>query len=235
MDGVAVDAAVAAMEMPRLGDGTISPRELARLLIEHVIREATSTMAEAAAEDAGTSGNGCRGRMPNTCVGTLDLRIPKLGAGSFSPEDVMERHGRTDRAMAAATIEVCADGISTRKAAGIAEALGVHGLSKDQASRICRGLGAAAGDLNGRTFDVMEELPRLWLDATCMKCRNEAHVASAAVATAIACDGNGSRCVVGFDVVDAEGHGSWLGFPQHLRGRGIKGTELVVPDAHRGS
>ena len=39
MDSVTVDAAVAAMEMPRLGDGTVNLRELARLLVEYVVNE----------------------------------------------------------------------------------------------------------------------------------------------------------------------------------------------------
>ena len=50
MDSVTVDAAVAAMEMPRLGDGTVNLRELARLLVEYVVNEVMSAMAEAAAK-----------------------------------------------------------------------------------------------------------------------------------------------------------------------------------------
>ena len=50
MDSVRVDAAVAAMEMPRLGDGALNVREPARLLVELVINEVMSAMAEAAAK-----------------------------------------------------------------------------------------------------------------------------------------------------------------------------------------
>ena len=126
MDSVTVDAAVAAMEMPRLGDGTVNLRELARLLVEYVVNEVMGAMAEAAAEDAGTSRNGYRTRLLNTCVGTIELRIPKLREGTFFPEDIIERYSRTDKAMAAAIIEMYAGGVSTRRVAGIAEALGVH-------------------------------------------------------------------------------------------------------------
>ena len=59
--------------------------------------------------------------------------------------------------------------------------------------------------------------------------RDGAHVASTAVVTAIACDGDGNRYVVGFDVVDTESYESWLGFLRHLRERGVGGTGLVVP------
>ena len=234
MDSVTVDAAVAAMEMPRLGDGTVNLRELARLLVEYVVNEVMGAMAEAAAEDAGTSRNGYRTRLLNTCVGTIELRIPKLREGTFFPEDIIERYSRTDKAMAAAIIEMYAGGVSTRRVAGIAEALGVHRLTKDQVSRMCRSLDAVVEDLNGRAFGELEEFPYLWLDATYVKCRDGAHVASTAVVTAIACDGDGNRYVVGFDVVDTESYESWLGFLRHLRKRGVGGTELVVSDAHQG-
>ena len=106
MDSVTVDAAVAAMEMPRLGDGTVNLMELGRALLEQIVNEVMRAMAEAAAEDAGTSRNGYRTRLLNTCVGTIELRIPKLREGTFFPEDIIERHGRTDRAMAAAIVEM---------------------------------------------------------------------------------------------------------------------------------
>lgn len=81
MDSVTVDAAVAAMEMPRLADGTVNLMELGRALLEQIVNEVMRAMAEAAAEDAGTSRNGYRDRRLETTIGTLELRIPKLMAG----------------------------------------------------------------------------------------------------------------------------------------------------------
>ena len=234
MDSVTVDAAVAAMEMPRLEDGCVNLQELARLLVEQVVNAVMDTMAEAAAEDAGTSRNGYRDRRLNTCVGPLELRIPKLRAGTFFPEDVIERYSRTDRAMLAAVLEMYRGGVSTRKVSGIVEALGAAELSKDQVSRICERLDAEVEDLNGRAFGPGERFPYLWLDATYVKCRRDGHVASTAVVTAIACDGDGNRYVVGFDVVDTESYDSWLSFLRGLRERGVGGVLLVVSDAHGG-
>ena len=51
MDSVTVDAAVAAMEMPRLADGTVNLMELGRALLEQIVNEVMRAMAEAAAED----------------------------------------------------------------------------------------------------------------------------------------------------------------------------------------
>ncbi len=234
MESVTVDAAVAAAEMPRFDDGCVNMQELARLLIEQVVNEVMDTVAAAAAEDAGTSRNGYRDRTLNTCVGTLELRIPKLRAGSFFPGDVMGRHSRTDRAMLAAVVEMYRSGVSTRKVSGVAEALGAGELGKDQASRICERLDREVEDMNGRLFGPDVHFPYPWLDATYAKCRREGHVASTAVVTAIACDENGNRYVVGFDVVDTESYESWLPFLRGLRDRGVPGVLLVVSDAHGG-
>ena len=74
-----------------------------------------------------------------TCVGTLTLRIPKLRAGSFFPDDVIERYQRVDRAIVAAVSEMYATGTSTRKVQKVAAAMGIERLSKDQVSAICDG------------------------------------------------------------------------------------------------
>ena len=76
-------------------------------------------------------------------------------------------------------------------------------------------------------------MPYIWLDATYVKCRTGSHVASVAVVTAIGCDEDGWRRVLGLDV-DTESYDSWLGFLQGLRARGVHGVELVTSDAHTG-
>ena len=60
------------------------------------------------------------------------------------------------------------------------------------------------------------------------ECRTGSHVASVAVVTAIGCDEDGWRRVLGLDVVDTESYDSWLGFLQGLRARGVHGVELVT-------
>lgn len=60
---------------------------------------------------------------PFTCLGTLDLRVPRLRSGGFFPEDVLTRHRRVDRALAAAA-EMYAAGTSARKV----ERLGGRGV-----------------------------------------------------------------------------------------------------------
>lgn len=226
-------AAAAAGTMPRFADGTINMQELLRQLAESVVNEIMSAEADELCASSGNSRNGYRERKLLTCVGTLTLRIPKLRCGSFFPEDVIERYQRADRALVAAVAEMYATGTSTRKVQRIAEKLGVDRLSKDQVCSIAQSLDADVEELLGRPLGNAE-MPYIWLDATYVKCRREGHVASTAVVTAIGCDSDGWRHVLGISVVDTESYGSWLTFLQRLRARGITGTVLVVSDAHEG-
>ena len=150
MESVAASSMSAAASMPRFGDGSVNMQELARQLVEQVADEVMSTEADMACEDVGTARNGYRDRKLNTCIGTLNLRMPKVRNGCFFPEDVIERYSRTDRALVAAVAETCRSGVSTRKVEGVAKTLGVDRPGKDQVSRICAALDAEAADLNGR-------------------------------------------------------------------------------------
>ncbi len=168
-----------------------------------------------------------------TSVGEITMRIPKLRMGTYFPEDVVNRYSRTDRAVVAAISEMYTCGVSTRKVAKVAAKLGVERMSASQVSRICATLDAEVADLQGRCFEGLG-FPYLWLDATYLKCRDEGHVESMAIVTAIACESDGYRRFVGFDCVDTESYGSWKAFLTDLRSRGLEGVRCVTSDAHAG-
>ena len=67
-----------------------------------------------------------------------------------------------------------------------------------------------------------------------MKCRREGHVSSTAIVTAIGCDADGWRHILGLAVVDTESHASWKEFLERIRERGVEGVQLVTSDAHEG-
>ena len=140
MESIADVALEAAMAIPRFEDGFASMQELLRQLAESIVNEIMSAEADQLCEATGNSRNGYRERRLVTCVGTLTLWIPKLRVGSFFPDDVLERHRRVDRAVAAAVAEMYATGTSTRKVQKAAAAMGIERLSKDQASAICEHL-----------------------------------------------------------------------------------------------
>ena len=228
-----VEAPEQALAIPRFEDGFVNMQELLRSLAESVVNEIMSAEADQMCEATGNSRNGYRDRKLVTCVGTLSLRIPKLRTGSFFPDDVLERYQRVDRAIVAAVAEMYATGTSTRKVQKVAQAMGIERLSKDQVSAICSNLDSEVGELLGRPLGGLET-PYLWIDATYVRCRRDGRVASTAVVTAIGCDSDGWRHVLGLGVVDTESYDSWSRFLQGIRARGVAGVRLVTSDAHEG-
>lgn len=233
MERIPEATAPEAAAIPRFEDGAINMQELIRQLAESVANEVMSAEADQLCEATGNSRNGYRERRLTTCVGTLSLRIPKLRLGSFFPEDVLVRYQRVDRAVVAAVAEMYATGTSTRKVQKVAAAMGIERLSKDQVSSIARSLDEEVEELLSRSLDG-SGVPYLWLDATYVKCRREGRVASTAVVTAIGCDSDGWRRVLGLGVVDTESYDSWLAFLRRVRDRGVKGVLLVTSDAREG-
>ena len=221
MDSMAEQAVctAAAGEMPKFADGTIDLRELFRELAESAISAVMDAEAEGICSASGSSRNGYRPRMLSTCVGTLDLRIPRLGKGSFFPDDILERCQRTDRALMAAVAEMHGTGTSMRKVQRIAGRMGTGRLLKDQASSMARSLDADVGELLARPLGDLA-MPCIWLGATYVECRREGHVSS----TAIGCDADGWRHILGLAAVDTEPCSSWKGFLERMRARGAEGA-----------
>ena len=179
------------------------------------------------------SRNGYRSRRLDTTVGTLDLRIPKPGSGSYFPTDLPGRYSRTDRALAAAVAETCAAGTPARKAGRVAAKFGVESLSRDQVSRLCAAAGGEVGAHPARDWSAMR-FAYLFLDATYVRCRVSGRVRSEALVTAIGVGDDGRKHFVGLTCANAESYASWRGFLQDLEGRGVRNVRLVTSDAHDG-
>ena len=220
-------------QLPTHGDGLLDMRELARTLLESMVNEVMDAQADMLCEDGANARNGYRERGLATPVGDIVLRIPKLRAGTYFPEGIIERYSRADRAVAAAVAESWANGVSTRKMERIARKMGIERLSKDQVSAMCRSLDAEVGELASRDLGGIE-VPYLFLDATYVKCRRDGRVQSTAVVTAIGVGSDGVRRMLGLAAIDTETYGGWLDFLRGLRERGLSGVRLVVSDAHAG-
>jgi putative transposase len=67
--------------------------------------------------------NGFRDRLVTTAAGDVELRIPKLRAGSFFPS-LLERRRRIDQALFAVVVEAYVTGTSTRKVDDLVVAMG---------------------------------------------------------------------------------------------------------------
>ena len=180
-------------------DGTLDLNELMRRLVEGFVNDLMDIQVDELFGGV-TPRNGYRERTLNTMVGPITLRIPKLREGTCFPSDVIRPYSRTDRALIGAIAEMYVNGVSTRKVEKVAAEMGFESLSSSQVSRMCATLDEEVAGLRSVRFSGMR-FPHLWLDATYMKCRENGHVASRAVVTAIAAGEDGSRQLVGLGVV----------------------------------
>jgi hypothetical protein len=134
--------------------------------------------------------NGSRPRTLTTTAGDLELRIPKLRAGT-NFGSLLERRRRVDQALFAVIMEAYLHGVSTRKVDDLVKALGADsGISKSEVSRICADLDEEVGAFRDRSLAEVA-YPYVFLDATYCKARVNRRVVSQAVviATGVTADG----------------------------------------------
>ena len=212
-------------------------RQITETLYQELIDAEAATVIGAGkyerSDERTTQRNGTRTRTLSTTAGDLELRIPKLRAGSFFPS-LLERRRRVDQALFAVVMEAYLHGVSTRKVDDLVKALGADsGISKSEVSRICADLDAEIGAFTGRDLSTMA-FPYVFLDATYCKARVNRRVVSQAVVVAVGVAADGRREVLGFDVGDTENEAFWTDFLRSLKARGLGGVQLVISDAHTG-
>jgi transposase-like protein len=88
--------------------------------------------------DRTNSRNGYRYREFDTRAGTLDVAIPKLRAGSYFPDWLLERRRRAERALTTVVATCYLLGVSTRPMEKLVETLSITRLSKSQVSVIAK-------------------------------------------------------------------------------------------------
>ena len=181
--------------------------------------------------DRQTYRNGYRLRTWDTRVGTIELAIPKLRAGSYFPS-LLEPRRRAEQALLAVVQEAYVHGVSTRKVDDLLRALGLDGMSKSEVSRVCAELDASVEAFRSRGLEG--EHPYVWIDATYHKVRQDGRVQSMATVVAIGVAATGERQILGVDAGPSEDRAFWTAFLRSLVKRGLRGVRLVVSDAHEG-
>jgi putative transposase len=178
-----------------------------------------------------TQRNGYRPRTWDTRVGQLELAIPKLRSGSYFPS-FLEPRRRAEQALVAVVQEAYVNGVSTRKGGRLVAQLGLQGMTKDQVSRLCRGLDEQVRVFRERPLEGT--YPYLWLDAKVERVRESGGVRHKALVIAYGVHHSGRREVIGLDVGEAETESFWREFLRGLRARGLDGVRLCISDAHAG-
>jgi transposase-like protein len=81
---------------------------------------------------------------------------------------------------------------------------------------------------------LIGEWPYLWLDATYLKQRQGGRIVSVAAIIAVAANTEGRREIVGLHIGPSEAEAFWGEFLGSLHRRGLRGTRLIISDAHEG-
>jgi putative transposase len=177
--------------------------------------------------------NGYRSRRWDTRVGSIDLRIPKLRAGSYFPDWLLDARTRSERAFIQVVAEAYVRGVSTRRVEGLVETLGIASLSKSQVSELAKDLDEMVADFRGRPLDA-GPYTYVWADALTMKVREGGRIVNIACLLAVGVNGEGRREILGVDLATSEDGAGWLAFFRGLVARGLSGVQLVISDDHTG-
>jgi putative transposase len=216
--------------------------DLMRHLLGTVINALLSADADAvcgaeyglASPDRVNSRNGYRRRELDTRVGTLDVAIPKLRAGSYFPEWLLERRKRAEAALVSVVATCYLLGVSTRRMDKLVQSLGITSLSKSQVSRMAADLDAQVTAFRTRPLGDAGPFTFVAADALTMKVREQGRVINAVVLVATGVNADGHREVLGVKVATSETKQAWNVFFADLVARGLSGVALVTSDAHAG-
>ncbi len=220
--------------------------------LQEGLRQLTQTVMELeAAEQVGaghyertperkTYRNVHRDRVWETRVGEIPLRIPKVRDGSYFPS-LLEPRRRSEKALLAVIQQAYVEGVSTRRADDLLQALGLTGIDtpapaggarESRVSRICKELDDVVEPFRNRPLEG--QYPFVWLDALYLKVRHNHRIVSQALVIATGVRENGEREVLGFALGASEEEAFWLDFLRGLKRRGLTGVQLVTSDAHEG-
>jgi len=177
--------------------------------------------------------NGYRDRRWDTRAGTIELAIPKLRAGSYFPDWLLERRRRSEQALISVVATSYLLGVSTRRVEKLAETLGIISLSKSQVSQLAKSLDAAVEQFRSRPLDG-GPYRFVQADALTLRVREGGRTVLVHGLIATGVNAGGKREILGFEVTSAEDGAGWLAFFRGLVARGLSGVVLVTSDAHRG-
>ncbi|MFJ4162768.1 IS256 family transposase, partial [Micrococcus luteus] len=221
--------------------GEASP-DLLRHLLQTVINALLSADADAVcgaeygkpSEHRTAQRNGYRHRPLDTRAGTIDVAIPKLRAGTYFPEWLLERRKRAESALITVVADCYLAGVSTRRMDKLVRQLGIDSLSKSQVSRMAQELDEHIEAFRHRPLGEAGPFVFLAADALTMKVREGGRVINAVAMVATGVNADGRREVLGLRVATTETGAAWNEFFADLVARGLAGVALVTSDSHRG-
>ena len=212
-------------------------REGVKAVLEEVLQEEMTEHLEAGYRELTPTRRGERNghyqRNLLTPAGKIErLEVPRNREGEFVTE-LFERYKRMTGDVEEAILEMYLSGISTRKIAGVTDALSRVRVGKDAVSRITSRLEEQQKEWRERSLEE-KSYPYLYVDATYLKVRWGARVTSMALLAGVGVDEEGFREVLAVEVAGTEKGTAYASLLRGLIDRGLSGVRLVVSDDHKG-
>lgn len=166
-------------------------------------------------------------RKLQTKAGEVTLNVPKLRTLPFETE-IIKRYQRRESSVEEALMEMYLAGVSVRRVEDITEALWGTRVSP-----------SAVSDLNQKIYVTIEawrsapiegEHPYVYLDGVWLKRSWGGEVRNVSVLVAVGVNREGFREILGVCEGAKEDKDSWTLFLRQLKGRGLKGVQLVISD-----
>ena len=220
--------------LARAGDGDFLrsvAEAVVQLLMETDVEGVIGAGRHERSGERTTYRNGYCDRTLDTRLGSLQLRIPKLRQGSYFPP-FLEPRKTSEKALVAVIQEAWVGGVSTRRVDDLVQAMRLSGISKSTVSKLCKYIDDRVNAFLDRP--LVGDWPHLWLDATYLKLREGGRIVSVAAIIAVAANTDGKREIVGLHIGPSEAETFWATFLKSLVRRGLRGTKLVISDAHEG-
>jgi hypothetical protein len=155
------------------------PRAMLAAFAEVLMSAQASMQCNAAygerTDERENSRNGYRVRPWDTRVGTVDLAIPKLRQGVYSPEFLLQPRRRAEQALIAVVYQAYVEGVSTRRVDDLVKAMGIEGISKSEVSRMAAELDQKVAEFRDRPLDA-GPYRYLWIDALTQRVREGGRV-----------------------------------------------------------
>src|SRR5205807_9886067 len=170
-------------------------------------------------------------RTLQTKAGEVNLKVPKLRRQTFETA-IIERYRRRESSVEEALIEMYLAGISVRRVEDITEALWGTRVSPSTVSNLNKKIYAKIEAWRNRRIEG--EQPYLYLDGIVLKRTWAGEVRNVSLLVAISVNADGYRQILGIVEGAKEDKAGWSGFLAHLKGRGLRGVELIVSDACMG-
>ncbi len=165
-------------------------------------------------------------------MGTLNLLVPQDREGTFSTR-LFSRYQRNEKALVLALMEMYVEGVSTRKLKEVTEELCGTTFSKSLVSSLAGSLDSELQAWRSRRLEA-KAYPYLFVDARYEKVRVDGRVVSQGVLVVSGVRDDGFREILAVEVADTESEATYQELFRSLKGRGLKGVELVVADDHGG-